>query len=258
VSTAGERVSVRIREQVDLPSIALVTLQRPPVNAIDEPMKRELLAVARDLAHRPDLGAVVLTGSTTFSAGDDIKEMAGAERDHVLRGRELISEVCTAIAQLPVPVVAAVVGTALGGGCELALLADFRITADDAQWGLPEIHLGLIPGGGGTQRLARLIGTARAKRMVYLAESISGREAVEIGLADEATASNDVLRRAVELAEELTRRAPLALRAAKLAIDRGLALEAALFAGIFSTQDVASGLQSFVTNGPKKASFRGR
>lgn len=266
MGSAGERVSVLVREQIGLPSIALVSLQRPPVNAIDEPMKQELLAAARHLAHLPNLGAVVLSGSAMFSAGDDINEMARAERNYALRGRELISEVCAAVAQLPVPVVAAVAGTALGGGCELALASDFRITAYDAQWGLPEIHLGLIPGGGGTQRLPRLIGTARAKRLVFLGGTISGREAVEIGLADEATSSDGVVLRAVELAEELSHRAPLALRAAKLAIDRGveqnleagLALEATLFAGVFTTEDAAGGLRSFVTDGPRMASFRGR
>ncbi|MGC0367416.1 enoyl-CoA hydratase/carnithine racemase [Rhodococcus sp. 27YEA15] len=176
-----------------------------------------------------------------------------------------ISDAVAAVANIPVPVVAAVVGFALGGGCELAAAADFRITASDATWGLPEVHLGLIPGGGGTQRIPRLVGVQRAKRLIYLGETVTGEVAAQWGLADEAVDADRVFERAVKLARQLADRAPLAVRAAKRAIDggldldlvNGLRLEDALFAGVFATRDAEVGLKSFVENGPRRASFEG-
>jgi enoyl-CoA hydratase/carnithine racemase len=265
-SFSTPRLTVEYDQRPDLFDVAVVTLNRPPVNAIDTQLKEELIALARELGVRPRLGAVVLHGSPSFAVGDDIKEMALADRGFAVRGLERISEATEAVAAIPVPVVAAVRGFALGGGCELALAADFRVTAHDATWGLPEIHLGLIPGGGGTQRLARLVGTARAKKLVYLGETITGEEAVRWGLADEAVPAGEVLGRAAGLARELTRRAPVALRAAKQAIDRGadlpldagLSLESALFGAVFSTADAETGLTTFLEQGPRQARFKGR
>lgn len=247
------------------PKIAVVTFDRPPVNAIDGPAKNQIIEVAHELAAHRDLGAVVIHGSKHFAAGDDIKEMAGHGRGFAVQGLERISEAVTAVAAIPVPVVAAVTGFALGGGCELALAADFRISADDATWGLPEIHLGLIPGGGGTQRLPRLIGTARAKKLIFLGDTISGTEAEHWGLADKAVPADQVLSIAKALAVDLASRAPIAMRAAKQAIDvgierdltAGLSLEAALFGSVFSSEDAGAGLASFVADGPRKARFTG-
>jgi enoyl-CoA hydratase/carnithine racemase len=249
----------------DARPVAIVTFDRPPVNAIDGPAKESLIAVAEELSAQQGLGAVVIYGPRHFAAGDDIKEMAGLERDFALQGRERISEAAAAVANIPVPVVAAVVGFALGGGCELAAAADFRITASDARWGLPEVHLGLIPGGGGTQRIPRLIGIQRAKQMIYLGETISGDTAVEWGLADRAVEAGQVLGAAKALARQLADMAPLAVKAAKRAIDggldadlaSGLRLEDALFAGVFASRDAGAGLTSFVENGPGKATFNG-
>lgn len=267
-SMVKQRSNVKVADDVveGLPKIAVVTFDRPPVNAIDGPTKHELIAVAQELAVDPNVGAVVITGPEHFAAGDDIKEMAGFDRGSALRGIERISEAVTAVASIPVPVVAAVTGFALGGGCELALAADFRIAARDSIWGLPELHLGLIPGGGGTQRLPRLVGSARARKMIYLGDTISGAEAVEWGLVDEAVPAAAVLTTAMALARELTRRAPIALRAAKQAIEGGLGvdlpaglrLESALFASVFATHDAGTGLASFLANGPRKAVFEGR
>lgn len=263
----GQRITVE-HEHVGggTTRIAVVTLRRPPVNAIDGVTKTELIHAARDLSVQSDLGAVVIRGSEHFAAGDDIKEMAGHERSFAARGLEQISEAVTAVASIPVPVVAAVSGVALGGGCELALAADFRVAAVDSTWGLPEVHLGLIPGAGGTQRLPRLIGTARAKRMIYLGESIDGATAASWGLVDEVVPADEVLERALTLARDLAARAPLAIRAAKQAVDGGidqdlraaLLLESALFAATFFTDDARAGLESFVAEGPRKAVFRGR
>jgi enoyl-CoA hydratase/carnithine racemase len=259
------RITVSYEEARAGRTVATVTFDRPPVNAIDGPTKDEIIHVARELAERDDLGAVVWYGPRHFAAGDDIKEMVDADRGFAVQGLERISEAVSAIAAIPVPVVAAVTGFALGGGCELALAADFRISAEDATWGLPEIHLGLIPGGGGTQRLPRLVGIARAKKMIYLGETIDGVEAVRWGLADQAVPADRVLEVAKALAVDLAVRAPIALRAAKHAIDvgierdlvAGLALEKALFGSVFSTEDAAVGLSSFVDHGPRRAAFRG-
>jgi enoyl-CoA hydratase/carnithine racemase len=261
-----ERITIAHEAAAGGRKVAIVTFNRPPVNAIDGPTKDQLIAAARELSVQHDLGAVVINGPQHFSAGDDIKEMARFDRGFAVRGLERISETATAIASIPVPVVAAVTGFVLGGGCELALAADFRISALDATWGLPEIHLGLIPGGGGTQRLPRLVGTARAKRMIYLGETIMGAEAAHWGLADEAVPADQVLDVARALAKELAGRAPIALRAAKQAIDigierdlaSGLNLESALFGSVFSTEDAGTGLNSFVTNGHRKAVFHSR
>lgn len=258
-------MTVDIREQACGRSVAVVQIDRPPVNAVDDSMKRELLAVAAQLARDNSVGAVVLYGERAFSAGDDIKEMAGLDPTYALRGQERISAVCGAVANLPMPVVAAVRRFAIGGGCELALACDFRISAADAQWGLPEILLGLIPAGGGTQRLTHLIGTARAKRLIYLGGLISAAEALEIGLVDSAVAAEAVFDEALALAESLVRQPPLALRAAKMAVNAaagdigpGLELESHQFAGLFTTEDARHGLDSFLRHGPGRATFQGR
>jgi len=261
-----QRIKVAFEETEAGPKIAIATFDRPPVNAIDGPAKDQIISIARELADRHDLGAVVFHGPRHFAAGDDIREMATFDRLFAIHGHERISEAVSAIAAIPVPVLAAVTGFALGGGCELALAADFRVTAEDATWGLPEIHLGLIPGGGGTQRLPRLVGTARAKRLIFFGETITGTEAAQWGLADQAVPAAEVLPVATALAADLATRAPLALRAAKQAIDvgierdlaSGLSLEAALFGSVFSSEDAGTGLASFIANGPRKARFAGR
>jgi enoyl-CoA hydratase/carnithine racemase len=263
MSDDADRISVTFDEEEGRRSVAVVTFERPPVNAIDGRTKDELISITRSLSNRRGLGAVVIQGGDHFAAGDDIKEMAAVGREFALRGNERISEAASAVAAIPFPVVAAVKGYALGGGCELALAADFRVTAGDAIWGLPEIHLGLIPGGGGTQRLARLIGIAKAKKMIYLGDTMSGTEAVAIGIADEAVPADNVVNTAIALARELATRSPVAIRAAKRAIDSGIAtdleaglqLEEALFSAVFASADAAEGLASFIDKGPRSAVF---
>ena len=243
--------------------VTTILLRRPPVNALDAAMKEELLEVVAAVSVDARTRAVVLTGERVFCAGDDIKEMATLDPGYALDGGERISEVCSAVAAIPVPVVAAVTGFALGGGCELALAADLRVTAADTSWGLPEVLLGLIPAGGGTQRLTRLVGPAAAKRLIYLGRSISGEEAVRIGLADAAVSADRVAASALDLARELATRAPLAVRAAKATIDgadlgAGLRTESRLFAELFGSRDARTGLASFLVDGPGKATFEGR
>jgi enoyl-CoA hydratase len=177
-----------------------------------------------------------------------------------------LSAAFTAVARIPKPVVAAITGYALGGGCELALTADFRVAGDNAKLGQPEIGLGIIPGAGGTQRLARLVGPAKAKDLVFTGRFVNADEALAIGLVDQVVAPDDVYTAAVALAQRFVTGPALALRAAKAAIDggldgdleSGLRLESHLFAALFATEDKRIGMESFVQDGPGKANFVGR
>jgi enoyl-CoA hydratase/carnithine racemase len=162
-------------------------------------------------------------------------------------------------------VIAAVTGYALGGGCELALTADFRVSADNARWGQPEILLGIIPGAGGTQRLPRLIGPAKAKDLIYTGRFVPADEALELGLVDVVVPADEVYSTAQAMAAKFARGPALALRAAKAAIDQGLdtdignglRMESHLFAALFATEDKQRGISSFIENGPGKAEFAG-
>lgn len=172
----------------------------------------------------------------------------------------------TAVAAIPKPVVAAVTGYALGGGCELALCADVRFAADDVTFGQPEILLGIIPGAGGTQRLTRLVGPSKAKDIVFTGRFVKAEEALQIGLVDQLHPAAEVYDRAVAWAKQFANAATYAVRAAKEAIDRGLEvdlntgleIERQQFAGLFATEDRTIGMESFMENGPGKATFVGR
>jgi enoyl-CoA hydratase/carnithine racemase len=245
--------------------VGTVRLDRPPMNALDTATQDALRAVAEEAARRRDVGAVVLWGGEmVFAAGADIKEMQAMDYEEMaVRGRAL-QDSFSAVARIPKPVVAAVTGYALGGGCELALCADIRIAADNAKLGQPEILLGLIPGAGGTQRLARLVGPAKAKDLIFTGRHVRADEALAIGLVDKVVPAGQVYAEAYTWAERLARGPSLALRAAKEAIDSGLetdletglAIERSLFAGLFATEDRTTGMRSFVAEGPGKAEFR--
>ena len=209
---------------------------------------------------------IVYGGEKVFAAGADIKEMQTMSyTDMVDRARPL-SECLTAIARIPKPTVAAIAGYALGGGCELTLCCDFRIAANDATLGQPEVLLGIIPGAGGTQRLARLLGPARAKDLVFSGRFVSAQEALHIGLVDELCEPGAVYQSAVAKMSRYVGAASYALRAAKESIDRGLevdletglTIESAQFAACFATADREIGMASFVEQGPGKARFEGR
>ncbi len=247
--------------------VATVRLDRPPVNALNVALQEELRAVALEVSSRRDVRAVVIWGGeTVFAAGADVKEMARMPYvDMVERSSELQSAF-TAIARIPKPVIAAITGYALGGGCELALCADLRVCGDNARLGQPEILLGIIPGAGGTQRLPRLVGPARAKELIFTGRMIGAAEALAIGLVDEVVPADDVYATALARATRLAAGPPYALRAAKQAIDAGLEvdlttgleIERAAFAGLFATEDRLSGMASFIADGPGKAVFEGR
>jgi enoyl-CoA hydratase/carnithine racemase len=247
--------------------IGTIRLDRPPMNALNVQVQDELRAAAAEATSRDDVRAVVLYGGPkVFAAGADIKEMAGMTYVDMVQRAGALQDCFTAVARIPKPAVAAVTGYALGGGCELALTADFRVCGDNAKLGQPEILLGIIPGAGGTQRLPRLVGPARAKDLVFSGRFVPADEALSIGLVDRVVAPDDVYDAAVEMVSRYANGPAYALRAAKEAIDEGLdvdldsglRIERKVFAGLFATEDRSIGMTSFVEHGPGKAEFVGR
>lgn len=248
-------------------AVATVRLDRPPMNALNRQVQQELTEAAGTAASDDAVRAVVLYGGPkVFAAGADIKEMGGMTYADMAGHAGTLQAAFTAFARIPKPVVAAVTGYALGGGCELALTADYRICAEDAKLGQPEILLGIIPGAGGTQRLARLVGPSVAKDLVFTGRFVSAEEALQIGLVNRVVPAAEVYDAAREWAANFANGPALALRAAKESIDfglesdldTGLAIERLAFAALFATDDRIIGMQSFVENGPGKAKFVGR
>jgi enoyl-CoA hydratase/carnithine racemase len=247
--------------------IGTIRLDRPPMNALNAQVQGELHEAANEASARSDVRAVVIYGGEkVFAAGADIKEMVTADYAAMVHRAAPLQAAFDALARIPKPTVAAITGYALGGGCELALTADFRICGDNAKLGQPEILLGIIPGAGGTQRLPRLVGPAKAKDIVYSGRFVGAEEALAIGLVDKVVAPDDVYPAAVEMVSRYVNGPAMALRAAKAAIDggldgdlaSGLRLETQLFTGLFATEDRTIGMTSFVENGPGKATFVGR
>src|ERR1039458_3218527 len=248
-------------------AVATIWLERPPMNALNAQVQEEIAAAAAQVSDDPAIRAVVIYGGPkVFAAGADIKEMSGASCSQIAVTTRRLQDAFTAVAKIPKPVVAAITGYALGGGLELALCADFRIAGESARLGQPEILLGVIPGAGGTQRLPRLIGPARAKDIVYTGRFVGAQEALTIGLVDKVDPDADVYQAARDLVGRYATGPAAALRAAKQAIDEGLEvnldtgleIERLHFAGLFATEDERTGMRSFVENGPGKATFAGR
>jgi enoyl-CoA hydratase/carnithine racemase len=255
-----------VRLEVD-GGVATLRLDRPPVNALNDQVRSELAELAREAAERDDIRAVVVYGGPKhFAAGADIDELAGLTIASLAGQIERLQSSLGAVSQIGKPTIAAITGYALGGGLEIALACDFRIASERVKLGLPEIQLGLIPGGGGTQRLARLVGPSVAKRLLFTGAHVAAPQALETGLVDEVVADDRVLARAQELAAEFAAGPALALRAAKLAVDEGLdlslasglAVERAQFLSLFGTEDREIGIASFQEKGPGKAQFTGR
>ena len=247
--------------------IATIRLDRPPMNALNAEVQAALAAAALEVGERRDVQGVVLYGGEkVFAAGADIKEMADMSYTDMAARSGGLQSAITAVAEIPKPVVAAVTGYALGGGCELALCADFRVAGDNAKLGQPEILLGVIPGAGGTQRLPRLVGPSRAKEIIFSGRFVAADEALRIGLVDQVVPADEVYTAARAMAARFVGGPSLALRAAKEAVDRGLEtdidsgleLERLQFAGLFATEDRRTGMESFVADGPGKATFQGR
>jgi enoyl-CoA hydratase/carnithine racemase len=249
--------------------VDVVTIANGKVNPLCVALLDELHRVATDLAAASPRAVVVTGGPKVFAAGADISEFTAAGDASAVAPPERVEQVggaflraLNAVADLPCPTVAAVNGFALGGGCELALACDIRVAASTARFGQPEILLGIIPGGGGTQRLARLVGPARAKDLVFSGRTVGADEALAMGLVDRVV-DGDAIEAALELAAAYARGPRAATALAKQAVDEGLEgsleagllLEQRLFVSSFGTDDARIGIASFLEHGPGKAEF---
>ncbi|GIH78749.1 enoyl-CoA hydratase/isomerase family protein [Planobispora longispora] len=245
--------------------VATIRLDRPKMNALNGQVQREIGECARQVDADPEVFAVVIYGGErVFAAGADIKEMAAMSYADMAAHSRVLQDCFTAVARIGKPVVAAVTGYALGGGCELALCADIRIAGESAKLGQPEILLGIIPGAGGTQRLPRLVGPARAKDLIFTGRHVSAAEALEIGLVDRVVPDADVYTEALAYAAKFVGGPAVALRAAKQAVDHGLEadldtgleIERLAFSGLFATDDAKIGMSAFAEK--TQAKFTGR
>jgi enoyl-CoA hydratase/carnithine racemase len=258
----GEFVRLEVAD-----GIGTIRLDRPPVNALNDQVRDELAAAASSAAAAGEIRAVILYGGEkVFAGGADIKEMAEASYAAMADRSARLQAALSLVAAIPKPVVAAITGYALGGGLELALAADFRVAGESARLGQPEILLGVIPGAGGTQRLPRLVGPARAKDIVFTGRMVQAAEAHAMGLVDLVAPDASVYQAALDLVQRYATGPALALQAAKQAIDHGLDVDMATgleiervqFAALFATEDQRSGMRSFIEKGPGKATFTGR
>jgi enoyl-CoA hydratase/carnithine racemase len=258
----GELVRLEVED-----GVATIRLDRPPMNAINDELTRDLSLAVAEAAERDDVGAVVIWGGPKiFAAGADVKMMLPMTSREVKPMIAGLQEVFNQVEDLPKVTIAALNGYALGGGCELAMCADLRFAGEGAKLGQPEILLGIIPGGGGTQRLPRMVGVGRAKELIYSGRQVRAPEAKEIGLVNEVFPDEAVYPKAVEAARRYAHGPLAALRAAKVAVNwgargdvrTGLVIEREVFADLFSTEDQKTGMQSLLNQGPGKATFSGR
>ena len=260
----GEYVNLQVDESN---AVGTIRLDRPPMNAINEQVVAELEVAARAASTDDRVKAVIVFGGDKiFAAGADIKEMADASPMQMMGRMGGLQAVFSQVEEIPKVVIAAITGFALGGGCELSLACDFRVMADNAKIGQPEILLGIIPGAGGTQRLPRLVGPARAKEIIFSGRFLDCNEALAIGMVDVVVPQDEVYAKAVAMASRYARGPIVALRAAKIAVNRGLQpdvqngllIERELFVNLFATEDQKIGMRSFIEQGPGKAEFVGR
>ncbi len=258
----GELVRLEVAD-----GIGTIRLDRPPVNALNDQLTAELADAARSAASSDEVRAVIIYGGEkVFAAGADIKEMAEASYADMATRASGLQSALSLVAAIGKPVVAAITGYALGGGLELALAADFRVAGESARLGQPEILLGVIPGAGGTQRLPRLVGPAKAKDIVFTGRMLKAAEAHAIGLLDLVAPDDSVYQAARDMVKRYAAGPALALLAAKQAIDHGLDVDLATgleiervqFAALFGSEDQRAGMRSFLENGPGKATFTGR
>ncbi|WP_218830190.1 enoyl-CoA hydratase/isomerase family protein [Rhodococcus sp. 14-2470-1a] len=258
----GAMPELVVSDTVD--AVATVRIDRPPFNAFDTALRIELGEVVRAISDDEGVRAVVITGgATAFAAGADLKALSVMEYEQISVWNRALQRVFNDIAALPMPVIAAVNGVALGGGMELALAADFRVLADDAVLALPEVQLGIVPGAGGMQRLRRLVGVSKAKEILMSGRRLDAREALSIGVAEHVVAAADVVTHAQALASQFAAGPRFALQAIKESIDlgadsplaTGLAMDKNLLAGLFATDDRKVGINSFFDHGLGKARF---
>ncbi len=245
-------------------NVGVITVNRPrQLNALNREVLENLRAVLEEASSNDVLRVLIITGagSKAFVAGADIVEMAGMDAGEAKAFAEFGQSVFDAVENCPKPVIAAVNGYALGGGCELALACDIRIAAENARFGQPEVGLGIIPGFGGTQRLARLLGKAAAMDMILTGRAVGAEEALRMGLVSKVVPEGQALSEALAVASEISKKSPYAVGQAKKAISEGLLgalkdglrLERELFAGCFSHPDREEGMRAFLEK--RKAEF---
>jgi len=263
-TTAADGPSELVHLERRADGVAVITLDHPKVNSLNIQLLTELRSAA-ELLHAEPPGAVVVTGGDRiFAAGAEIAEFGGPVEAARIGG--LFLEALDALASIPRMVVAAISGYALGGGCELALACDVRFASTRAKLGQPEILLGIIPGGGGTQRLARLVGPSRAKDLILTGRQVGADEALAMGLVDRVVEPAELHDTVLDYAAQLAAGALVAQGLAKQAIDRGLVtdldaglqIEQEAFVEVFRSEDAKIGVQSFLDHGPGQATFTGR
>lgn len=245
--------------------IGILTLDRPPANALSTKMIQEIGEGIEELDNDPEVKSIIVTGAGTFfAAGADVKEMETIELDKAMDVVRAGHAVFNKIENTTKPVICAVNGMALGGGNELAMACDIRVAADTAKFGQPEVNLGLFPAYGGTQRLPRLVGKAKAKELIFTGNMITAQEAMRIGLVNKVVPSGEELRAAKDMARTIMTKAPVAVSQAKRAIneglqkpfEEGLEVEAKCFETVTKTDDLLEGIKAFIEKRPPK--FKGK
>lgn len=247
-------------------NVAVVTINRPPVNPLNTQVLQELHDLMSELEENEDVRSIVLTGAgeKAFVAGADINQMLELDHIGMMDMNSVSRKALTKIENLSKPVIAAINGLALGGGCELALACDLRISSEKAKFAFPEVGLAIIPGAGGTQRLQRLVGQTLAKELLYFGEMIDAQRALDIHLINAVVPVDQVVSTAKEWAKRLAQKPVVAMRMLKTAVNAGanvdletaLTLEAACFGNAFATEDRKEGMQAFVEK--RKPVFSGR
>lgn len=253
--------------KVDIASkVAVVTIDRPPVNPLNSAVFIELTAIFIELEQDKNVHAIILTGNgqKAFVAGADIHEMSSLNAAEMLEMNRVSGEAYNKIANLSKPVIAAINGVALGGGLELALACDLRIASERAKFAFPEVGLGIIPGGGGTQRLQKIVGQGIAKELLFFGEMFDAQRAIDLQIVNKVVPVEEVLSAAKEWALKLAEKPVIALRMLKIAVNEGanvdlttgLALERASFSTAFATDDRIEGMAAFVEK--RKPTFTGK
>lgn len=246
--------------------VALVTINRPPVNPLNSAVFNELIHLMGEIDRNNEVRTIIITGQgeKAFVAGADIQEMANLDAVGIMEMNKRSRLAFSAIENVSKPVIAAINGLALGGGLELALACDLRICSENAKFAFPEIGLGIIPGGGGTQRLQKIVGQGIAKELMYFGEMIDANRALALRIVNKMVPQGEVLSAAKEWAEKLAKKPPIAMRMLKTAItsganvdlETGLTLETACFSNAFATEDRKEGLQAFIEK--RKPVYQGK
>lgn len=238
----------------------------PPANALPLRAREEIIEIFDELLGMEEIWVIILTGAGNkfFVAGANISELLALTPETAMERVKAAKRFTCYVEHYPKPVICALNGLALGGGLELALCCDLRLAADHIKVGLPEVNLGIMPGGGGTQRLPRLIGMGRAKELIYTGSLISANEALSLGIVDKVVPSDQLMKEAQKLAGKIMAKAPLAVRAAKqatnaswdLSLEEGMELENQLWADLFGTEDKNEGVKAFMEK--RTPNFKGR